>query len=284
MSWHLSGNPARGTCQARPTVGYRVPMSDITADATPLALVTGATAGIGAEFCRQLAARGHNLVLVARDAERLEERAAELRAAHGVAVEVLAADLQTAEGLDAVETRVADTAHPVTYLVNNAGYGLVTSFEQSSIDSELRHLNLLVTVPMRLTHAALAQMLPRKSGTIVNIASVAGFTPRGTYGAAKAWVLSFSRWGNIRYRPSGVTVTAIAPGFVHTEFHDRMGVSKDGIPGFLWLPVEKLVRLGLKDVDRGKGVSVPTFRYKVVVWLSSWLPARVVAGGALRGR
>jgi hypothetical protein len=169
-------------------------------------------------------------------------------------------------------------------LVNNAGFGLRKPFDENTIEDEQRLLDVLVAAPMRLCHAALGQMIANRSGTIVNIASVAGFTPRGSYGAAKAWVISFSRWANIAYRSRGVTVTAVAPGFVHTEFHDRMKVSKDGVPGFLWLDAERLVRLALRDVARGRAVSIPTVRYKLVVLLSSVLPKRIVAAGALRGR
>jgi len=250
----------------------------------PIALITGASVGIGREFARQLAGRGNDLVLVARDAERLREASEQIASEYGVHVETIAADLLTDTGLAAVESRIAATTKPVDIVVNNAGFGLRAEFQDSPIDDELKHLDLLVTVPMRLTHVALQQMLPRRSGTIINIASVAGFTPRGTYGAAKAWVLSFSRWANIAYKPHGVIVTAVAPGFVHTEFHDRMKVSKANVPAFMWLTTEQLVRGGLRDVDRGKAISVPTFRYKFVVWLTTWMPARVIAAGALRGR
>jgi short-subunit dehydrogenase len=253
-----------------------------------IALVTGATAGIGAEFCRQLAATGFGLVIVARDAERLEKSAAALIAEHGVTVEVLVADLVSRAGLAAVEARLAASgageSGRVTMLVNNAGFGLRKPFDENSVEEEQRHLDLLVAAPMRLTHAALGQMLEAGSGTIVNIASVAGFTPRGTYGAAKAWLLSFSRWANIHYRPRGISVTAVAPGFVRTEFHERMDVSTKSIPGFLWLDAETLVRIALRDVARNRAVSVPTLRYKTVVWMARLLPKRLVARGALRGR
>lgn len=256
-----------------------------SATETRLALITGATAGIGAEFARQLAADGFDLVLVARDAERLEERAAEMRTEFGVTVEVLAADLVSRADLTMVEARVgASGARRVTMLVNNAGFGLPKPFDDNPVDEEQRLLDLLVTAPMRLAHAALQQMLATGSGTIVNIASVAGFTPRGTYGASKAWVLSFSRWANLTYRRRGVVVTAVAPGFVHTEFHDRMHVSKDGVPAFLWLEAATLVRLALQDVAKGRAISIPTLRYKFVVLLSGLLPKRIVAVGALRGR
>ena len=257
----------------------------MTPPPSPRALITGATAGIGAEFARQLAATGHDLVLVARDKARLDERASELRAEFGVAVEVLAADLVDRADLAVVEARLAASgADRVSVLVANAGSGLLKPFDENPVDDEQDLLDLLVTAPMRLAHAALSQMLSSNSGTVVNISSVAGFTPRGTYGASKAWILSFSRWANLSYRRRGVIVTAVAPGFVHTEFHDRMNVSKDGVPSFLWLDAHTLVRLALRDVARGRAVSIPTLRYKIVVALAGLLPQRIVATGALRGR
>jgi short-subunit dehydrogenase len=248
------------------------------------ALITGATAGIGYEFSRQLAKQQINVVLVARDALRLATVAGELQEEFGVSTEIIVADLLSEDGVSLVEARTASTTTPIDILVNNAGYGLRKSFEHNHIADEQDHLALLVTVPMRLTHAALRQQLPRGAGTIITIASVAGFTPRGTYGAAKAWQLSFSRWANLYYKPQGIRVTAIAPGFVHTEFHDRMKVSKASVPSFMWLKAEQLVRLGLKDVARGKAISVPTLRYKIVVALVTLLPAKLAAAGALRGR
>lgn len=250
----------------------------------PIALVTGATAGIGAEFARQLAARGHDLVLVARTTERLRQVATSLTAEHGVRVEVLPADLMTPDGLAAVEVRVRSSDSPVQVLVNNAGFGLLLPFDENPAQDEMGHLDLLVAVPMRLMHAALQQMLPRSSGMIVNVASVAGFTPRGSYGAAKAWLISFSRWANIHYRPRGITVTAVAPGFVRTEFHERMDVRTDTIPAPLWLSPERVVKIALRDADRGRAVTVPTIRYKVIVALSRMLPARLVAAGTLSRR
>jgi short-subunit dehydrogenase len=252
----------------------------------PTALITGASAGLGAEFARQLAAQGNDLVLTARDGKRLEEAAVALRERHGVSVEVLAADLLSDAGLAAVEARVgASGPAAIDILVNNAGFGLQKSFAENSIDDEVRLAEMLILVPLRLTHAALLQMLPRASGTVINVASVAGYTPRETYGAAKTWMLSFSRWAGVFYRGRGVRVAAIAPGFVRTEFHSRMGVTAvDTVPGFLWLKAEDVVRIGLRDVARGKVVSVPTARYKIAVALASVLPTRLVAAGAARGR
>ncbi len=247
-----------------------------------LALITGATAGIGAEFARQLAARGFDLVLVARDSERLDVCAEGLRADHGISVETIAADLLSVAGLARVEARTAATEQPIDMLLNNAGFGLRGEFDENSADDEQRMLELLVTVPLRLTHAALSQMLPRRSGTIVNIASVAGLAVRGSYGAAKAWMLSFSRWANIHYRGRGVTVTAVAPGFVRTEFHERMRVSTASVPNFMWLRTGPVVRIALRDIERGRAVSIPTIRYKLVAALCRVLPDRVVAAGSLR--
>ncbi|MCU1571295.1 MAG: short-chain dehydrogenase [Naasia sp.] len=248
------------------------------------ALVTGATAGIGAEFARQLALRGYDLVLVARNEERLRSFGEELSGRTGARTEVLAADLSVRADLERVEARLRDPEEPVTYLVNNAGYGLRAPFDESSLADEQALLDVLVTAPMRLSHAALAAMLPRGSGTILNVASVAAYSPRGTYGAAKAWVLSFSRSANIAYRRRGVTVTAVAPGFVHTEFHDRMRVRKDTIPKVLWLDPPSVVRAALRGADRRRAVTIPSLRYKAIVALSRLLPARIVAKGALRAR
>jgi short-subunit dehydrogenase len=250
----------------------------------PRALVTGATAGLGAAFARELAASGHNLVLVARDEERLRASASELTAAHGVAVEVLRADLVEPNDLAAVVARVASSTDPIDVLVNNAGFGLRDPFEKNSLADEQRMIDLLVTAPMHLTHAALQQMLPRRSGTIVNVASVAAFAPRGTYGAAKAWVVSFSRSANVEYRRRGVTVTAVAPGFVRTEFHTRMDVHTRTIPGPLWLDADRVARDGLEDAARGKALSVPSRRYKIIVALARVLPSRLAAAGTLRPR
>ena len=251
----------------------------------PLALITGASAGLGAEFARQLAAQGYDLVLTARSAARLDEAAAALHSDHGVQVEVLAADLLEPSGLAVVEARVGASTGPIDLLVNNAGFGLQKSFADNTIDDEVALAEMLIVVPLRLTHAALGQMLPRKSGTVINVASVAGYTPRETYGAAKTWMLNFSRWANTFYRKRGVTVMAIAPGFTRTEFHSRMGVTGvDTVPKFLWLKAETVVRVGLRDAARGTAISIPTARYKLAVALASVLPTSLVVRMAARGR
>lgn len=248
------------------------------------AVITGASSGLGAEFARQLAATGADLVLVARDTAALDQLAAELHADHGVACEVLAADLTTDAGLAAVAARVADPSRPIGVLVNNAGFGLDLRFERNDIADEDRHLDLHVRATMHLSHAALRQMAARGSGRIVNVASVAAFMPRGTYGAVKAWVVSFSRWANEAYRP--VTVTAVCPGFTHTHFHERLGLppGEEGVPGWMWLSAPDVVREGLRDAARGRAVSVPSLRYKALVSLVRLLPSGLAARLARTGR
>jgi short-subunit dehydrogenase len=250
----------------------------------PTALVTGPTAGIGRSFARQLAERGHDLVLVARSEERLAELAAELRAAHGVEVEVLAADLTDRDSLAAVERRLADRDRPVDLLVNNAGFGLKGRFLDNDIEVEQAMLEVLVTAVLRLSHAALGPMAERGSGGIINVSSVAAFLPRGTYSAAKAWVNSFSEWAANEYRDRGVTVTALCPGFTKTEFHERMGVSRGSAPDFMWLDADDLVATALKDFDKGKVFSIPSAQYKAISTMARVVPSSVLQRFQALGR
>jgi short-subunit dehydrogenase len=244
------------------------------------ALITGASAGLGSEFARQLAAKGCNLVLVARNRARLEETAAGLEQRYGITAEVLPADLTDDAGVAAVVGRLSEPQRPVGILVNNAGIGLLHNFEDNPISEEKKHLKLHGETAMELTHAVLKGMLERGSGRIINVASIAAFLPRGTYSAAKAWLVSFSRWANLTYRPRGIKVTAVCPGFTHTEFHDRMGMDKSVAPSWAWLNAERVVREGLADNERGKAVSIPSKRYKAVAALARVAPARLVAGPA----
>lgn len=254
--------------------------------AAKTALITGASSGLGAEFARQLAARGADLVLVARDEAALERCADMLRVAHGVAVEVLPADLTDPVARDVVASRLADPDRPIGVLVNNAGFGLDLDFAANDLADEERHLELHVRATMHLSHAALGAMLARGSGRIVNVASVAAFLPRGTYGAVKAWIVSFSRWANAVYGPRGVTVTAVCPGFTHTNFHERLGLppGSEGIPSVLWLDAPLVVREGLRDAARGRAVSIPSFRYRLLIALARLAPAPVAARLARTGR
>ena len=251
----------------------------------PTSLITGASAGLGAEFARQLAARGSDLVLVARSAPALDELAIELRRAHGVAVEVLPADLLDEADLARVAERLGEPEHPIDLLINNAGFGLPLHFASNDVADEVAHLRIHVEAPMRLMHAALNAMRGR-GGRIVNVASVAAFIPRSTYAACKQWLIGFSAWANAEYARDGVSVTAVCPGFTHTSFHERMGLPKgeEGIHPLMWLDADDVVREALRDAARGKALSVPSLRYKAIVALTRMLPGGLLARAGRQGR
>ncbi len=246
------------------------------------ALITGATAGIGLEFAHQLARRGHDLVLVARDEPRLAGVASELQAAYAVDVETLRADLVVPEQCALVEARLADPDRPIDLLVNNAGFGLKQRFADNSIEQEQEMLDVLVTAVLRLSHAALGPMAARGQGGIINVSSVAAFLRRGTYSAAKAYVNSFSEWAHNEYKPQGVTVMALCPGFTKTEFHERMAVKRGD--GFLWLEPDFLVRTALADFDKGRAYSIPGAQYKTVRALTRVIPSSVLQRFQSMGR
>jgi len=237
------------------------------------ALVTGPTSGIGRSFARALAARGHDLVLVARKEDRLAETADELRSTYGIAVEVLPADLVDRAQLAKVEARLADRGEPVRLLVNNAGFGLRGRFLDNDLAQEQAQLDVLVTAVMRLTHAALGSMLAEGRGQIVNVSSMAGFLQRGSYSAAKSYVTKLSQWAHHEYAGQGVQVMAVCPGFVRTEFHQRLGSDTDSAPRLLWLDPDRLVAEALADLDAGRALSIPSKRYKAIAVVVRVVPA-----------
>ena len=251
---------------------------------TQRALVTGATAGIGNAYARELAKRGYDLVLVARDTDRLEGVATDLSTKHSVVVDVIGADLATVQGVQDVANAVTDTARPIDLLINNAGASLAGWFGTTDIADEDHQLDLMVRAPMHLTDAAIKSMAGRGRGQIINVASVAAFTPRGSYSAHKMWIVNLSRWANLQYAEAGVTVMAVCPGFTRTEFHQRMGAEIDSIPRWMWLKADKVVKSSLKDLDKGKAVSVPSLRYKLLTALAQYVPAPITARIARRGR
>jgi len=248
----------------------------------PRALVTGPTSGIGNAFARALAAQGYDLVLVARDRVRLDALGDDLAARFSVGCEILVADLCDLDQSRTVEKRLA--AEPFDMLVNNAGFGLNTPFDKTTVEDEQASLDVLVGAVMRLSHAALGPMLEAGRGDIVNVSSVAGYLPRGTYAASKAWVTSFSSWANVRYRPQGVRVMALCPGFVRTEFHQRMDADMSKVGDWMWLDADDLVRAALKDLRAGKAVSIPSIRYKVLTTMARIAPRGIVERAARRGR
>ncbi len=249
----------------------------------PIALITGASAGLGEEFARQLASKGADLVLVARTETTLQELAHALTKAYRVRAEILTADLTDDAGVEKVAEYIRNNR--IDLLVNNAGFGLPLQFDENDLDAELDHLRIHVEAPLVLTHAALNSMKGR-GGRIILVASVAAFIPRSTYAANKQWMVTFARWANNYYAKDNISVTALCPGFTHTSFHERMGLPKgqEGISGWMWLDAPDVVSEGLRDAARGKAVSIPSTRYKVLANLAKYLPTSITANLGKRGR
>ena len=247
----------------------------------PTALITGATSGIGAAFATRLARDGHDLVLVARDQQRLDAAAVAAREV-GVAAEVLPADLSVADDRQRVVARLTDPAAPVDLLINNAGFSTGAALLDTEPAELLRQLEVNVAAVLVLTRAALRGMVDRGRGAVVNVSSVAGFFPgRGTtYGADKAWVTHFTEGVAMSLVGTGVRALALCPGFVRTEFHQRAGIDVGARRGPFWLDASRVVDDCLADLARGKVVSVPSRQYQALVAVAGLLPRAVVRRGA----
>lgn len=241
----------------------------------PVALITGPTSGIGEGFARRYAVDGYDLVLVARDVNRLERLAAELRDEQGARVEVIRADLADASDRETVAERLRAG---VRVLVNNAGFGTAGEFWSAPYEQLQAQLDVNVTAVMALTHAALPAMLAAGEGTVLNVASVAGLLPgRGsTYSASKAWVVSFSEGLANGLGGTGVGVHVLCPGFVRTEFHARAGIDMAGTASFLWLDVDDVVRETMADIAKGRVVIIPGLQYKALTTGGRLVPRNVV--------
>jgi hypothetical protein len=240
------------------------------------ALVTGATSGIGHAFCRELADRGNDLVMVARHRARLENVSDELRARHSISVEILAADLSKRAQLRRVAERVADPDRPIDLLVNNAGFGMSKSLLKGDLADEEAMLDVLCRAGLVLSRAGALSMKDRGRGAIINVSSVAGFVPMGTYGAAKAWCTAFTATLAQELAGSGVSATALCPGFTRTELHERASLDMSRLPKAMWLDADWLVRDCLDDVRAGKVISVPGVQYKVIAGLAQLMPGGFV--------
>ena len=243
----------------------------------PLAAITGASAGIGATFARTLAARGHDLILIARRADRLQALASELAQRHGAKCEIVAADLNAAADLERVAQHLG-ALPDLAILINNAGYGVPGQFAKSEYaGQEGMHL-LHVMATLRLTHAVLAGMVARGAGAIINVASVAGFlTSPGavSYGATKSWIIAFSEgiWMELRGAGSAVRVQALCPGFTYSEFHDLTGDNREKLaPKSWWCTAERVVEDSLEGLDRDQPIVIPTLRYRLLVAIATRLP------------
>ncbi len=250
----------------------------------PVALVTGASSGIGRAIAVRLAADGSHLVLVARRRDLLEELAQELRTSCRVPVDVVVTDLTDPAQLGALEDRLRNGAPPVDLLVNNAGLGAHGHFAEIPLDRQDRQVRLNVLAPVRLTHAALQGMLARGRGGVLNVSSIAGAQPLpnvATYSATKAYLSTFSHSLHEEVRRSGVAVTVLLPGFTRTEFHDAAGIPESVVPGPAWMSADVVAAAGLRAVARGRAQCVPGLGYRVLAGISRltpWSLSRRVAG------
>lgn len=236
------------------------------------ACITGASAGLGAAFAEACAGRGNDLVLVARDVTRLEDLADGLRSRWGVQVEVLGADLADPADLEEVVRRVSSIDDPIGLLVNNAGFGLANHLLEADPAEHRRAMQVMGVAVAELSCAAGRAMRQRGTGRILNVASLSAWVTQGNYSAVKAWVKVFSEGLANELAGTGVSVTALCPGWVRTEFHQRAGVPTSSIPDWIWVDAKTCVTKALADVDRGKVVSVPTLRWKLAAFGLGVLP------------
>ena len=250
-----------------------------------VALITGPTSGIGRGFAEEFARRGFDVVLVSRDGARLEALAADLAARHGVGCEVFVADLAVRADVDRVAERLAAADRPISALVNNAGFGLASSFLDTEVEDEQRLLDVLVVAVMRLTHAALPGMVDRRHGMVINVSSIAGWITGGTYSAAKSWVTVFTESLAQQLEGTGVRMTAACPGFVRTEFHQRAEIEMTALPDFMWLDAPAVVDQAFRDLAVRRPVSVTGLQYKAISGVLRNTPRAVSRfATSLRGR
>jgi len=238
------------------------------------ALVTGATAGIGESFTRLLADNNYNIVLVARDLPRMQERARDLESKYGVSTHVIQADLATDVGCAVVEQYIAN--NQIDVLINNAGFGINKAFTMSALDEEEQLLDVLVRTPMRLMHVALPLMKQRNIGVVINVSSVASFIAGGTYSASKSYLTVLSESLHTELIGTNVKISALCPGFTRTEFHQRGRMSMKGLPAFMWLNSDALVAKAWSDALKGKAVSIPGWQYQLLVFVIQLLPRSIV--------
>jgi uncharacterized protein len=240
------------------------------------ALITGGTSGIGAAFARALAARGDDLVLVARDADRLSETATDLKERYAVSVETIAADLAVRSDVVGIAERLASVERPIDLLVNNAGFGVRVRLTAADTTPHEHAIDVMIRAVLMLSAAAGRAMRQRGAGTIINVSSTAGFVAMGGYSAIKSWVTSYSESLANELHGTGVKVVALCPGWVRTEFHERAEINIDSIPPFLWLDADRLVADCLDDAAAGKVISIPSKRYKVLMTICEHLPHRAM--------
>ena len=243
------------------------------------ALITGGTSGIGAAFAREFAKRRVDLVLVARNADRLSRFAQDLRTRYDIDVEEMVCDLEVEAERDRVAARLTQESieHPaVDILVNNAGFSVRSDILGDDLSLHDSGIEVMIKAVLHLSNAAGRAMARRGTGWIINVNSVSGYLPQNNYSAIKSWGNTYTEALAVRLAGSGVHVTSLQPGWVRTEFHERPGISGSSIPDFLWLSPERLVKECLDDVARGKLISVPSKRFKVLAFLARTAPRNIM--------
>ncbi|MGO1434475.1 MAG: SDR family NAD(P)-dependent oxidoreductase [Canibacter sp.] len=241
------------------------------------ALITGASAGLGHAFATRLGRQSVDLVLVARNTARLERLKSDLESQQpDLTIEIISADLATDAGIDVVRERLSDRNTPIDLLINNAGFGLKEPLDRSSLTAERQLFDVLAWAPLALSHSVLPVMLERQRGWILNVASLAGFLPSGTYAAAKSHTIMLARSINAQYRARGIVASALCPGFVRTEFHQRMALASTGVPWFAWAKPSRIVRDALRGLAAGKTVIVSDFRYRLIRPLLALVPDSLI--------
>jgi short-subunit dehydrogenase len=240
------------------------------------ALITGGTSGIGAAFARALAARGDDLVLVARNADRLSDMATGLKERYAVSVEPIAADLGVRSDVLRIAERLTSTERPIDMLINNAGFGIGAKLTDADTAPHERGIEVMITAVLLLCAAAGRTMRERGAGTIINVSSTAGYVAMGSYSAIKTWVTAYTESLANELHGTGVKVTALCPGWVRTEFHERANINISSIPSALWLDADRLVADALEDAADGKVISIPSKRYKVLMTICEHLPHRAL--------
>lgn len=240
------------------------------------ALITGGTSGIGAAFARTLAARGDDLVLVARNADRLSEMATDLKERYAISVETITADLAVRDDVIGVAERLSSAEQPIDMLINNAGFGVRTKLTDRDTTPHEHAIDVMIRAILILSAAAGRTMRQRGAGTIINVSSTAGFVTMGVYSAIKAWVTSYTEGLANELHGTGVKVTALCPGWVRTEFHERAKIHVGSIPEFMWLDADRVVAECLGDAAAGKVISIPSKRYALMMTIADHLPHRMM--------
>ncbi len=236
------------------------------------ALVTGGTSGIGKAFATELAERGYDLVLVARDESRLAQIAVEMREQFGVVVETLRADLAVRNDLDPIIGRLTDPQRPIEVLVNNAGFGLNASLLDDDVAIQERAMAVMCTAVLILGGAAGRAMKARGQGVIINVSSVSAWIVKGNYSAIKRWVLTYTQALALELEGTGVQATAVCPGWVKTELHERAGVARPNLPGWAWVDASEVARCALDGATAGKVITIPTRKWRAAVWFLEHSP------------